>query len=169
MDIAPTDPTVFEAVIIPHRSLSRRGMTILAGALGGLTAFLSLRFWLLGAWPVVAFSVVETSLAMFLLWLNTRRGRARELVMLSAQGLTVVRTDMNGRRAEYRLPAAWLAVELTEPAGRVPKLRLRARDAAVEVGAFLGEDEKRDLAQALRAALDGLRHPRFDNPQLRET
>jgi hypothetical protein len=38
----------------------------------------------------------------------------------------------------------------------------------VEVGASLGEHEKRDLAEALRDALDRWRHPRFDNPQLRE-
>ena len=45
---------------------------------------------------------------------------------------------------------------------------LRHRRRAVEVGALLGEDQKRDLAEALGAALRRCREPVFDNPQLRE-
>jgi uncharacterized membrane protein len=36
-----------------------------------------------------------------------------------------------------------------------------------EIGLYLNEDEKRDLARALTAALGRYREPRFDNPQLR--
>jgi hypothetical protein len=32
----------------------------------------------------------------------------------------------------------------------------------------LGEDQKRDLAKALRDALHHAHNPRFDNPQLRD-
>ena len=38
----------------------------------------------------------------------------------------------------------------------------------MEVGAELGEAEKRDLAEALNLALHRHRNPVFDNPQLRE-
>jgi DNA-directed RNA polymerase subunit L len=37
----------------------------------------------------------------------------------------------------------------------------------VEVAAALGEAEKRDLANALTEALYRVKHPVFDNPQLR--
>ena len=37
-----------------------------------------------------------------------------------------------------------------------------------EVATALGENEKRELAQALAAALRRMREPRFDNPQLRD-
>jgi hypothetical protein len=35
-----------------------------------------------------------------------------------------------------------------------------------EIGATLGEEEKRDLWSALRHSLYQLRNPSFDNPQL---
>ncbi len=62
----------------------------------------------------------------------------------------------------------WLNVTLQERPGRVPGLYLSARGQIVEVAALLGEPEKRDLAEALAAAVHRLKNPVFDNPQLRE-
>jgi uncharacterized membrane protein len=50
----------------------------------------------------------------------------------------------------------------------VPRLFLISRRRQFEVAQSLGEMEKRDLAEALGEALYRLRHPTFDNPQLRE-
>jgi hypothetical protein len=47
-------------------------------------------------------------------------------------------------------------------------LLLTSRAAEEEVGAQLGEDEKRDLAAAIGAAMDRWRNPVFDNQQLRD-
>jgi uncharacterized membrane protein len=162
------DATLFEAVIIPHRSLSPRGLRILIGAIFLLSALLVLRFWLIGAWPVAGFSVVEVGLAIFLLRLNARRARASELILLSSDTLRIVRTGSGGRRDERVLPVGWLNIVLEEPPGRVPKLLLVQRNMQEEIAASLGEAEKRDLWSALRDALHQARNPRFDNPQLRE-
>jgi len=59
-------------------------------------------------------------------------------------------------------------VVIEERPGRIPALLLTTRTLREEVASFLGEYEKRDLAAALQSALRGLRHPVFDNPQLRE-
>ena len=70
--------TLFEAVIVPHRSLSPRGLRMLIGAICLLSGLMMLRFWLIGAWPVAGFSVIEIGLAVFLLRLNaSARGPAR--------------------------------------------------------------------------------------------
>lgn len=159
---------LFEAVIVPHRSLSRRGLRRLQAVIVGLCGLTALRFWMLGAWPVLAFSAVEIGLAVFLLHLNARRARASELVLLSEHNLRVVRTDRHGRRQEKTIGSAWLNVVMQEEPGRVPKLLLVAHGAREEIGAVLGEAEKRDLAAALRSALYDARNPRFDNPQLRD-
>jgi uncharacterized membrane protein len=87
--------------------------------------------------------------------------------MLTAAGLRITRTDPSGTRRERLLSTAWLNIVIEERQGTVPGLLLVERDMRVEIGRSLGEDEKRDLALALGAALDNLRHPRFDNPQLR--
>jgi len=164
--MSATAAPLFEALIVPHRSLSRRGVVILALSVAGLSALLALRFWFIGAWPVAGFSVIEIGLFVFLLRLNILHARQTELVMLSETSLRIVRTDWRGRRQERSLPAAWLRVRLEERPGRVSRLVAAARPDEAEIAASLGEDQKRDLAAALQAALDRARRPDFDNPQL---
>lgn len=159
--------TLFEALIIPHRSLSPRGLRILIAVICLLSGLIMLRFWLIGAWPVAGFSVAEIGIAIFLLRLNADRARTSELVLLSEDTLRIVRTGRAGRRDERVLPVGWLNVVLEEHPGRVPKLLLVARGLSEEIAATLGEVEKRDLWSALREALHLARNPRFDNPQLR--
>jgi uncharacterized membrane protein len=161
-------PPVFEAVIHPHRSLSPRGVRVVAGVIFGLTALIGVRVWLLGAWPVVGFSVPESILVVFMMRLNMARARARETIRLSPEAIEVLRVDRHGRRSDRTLPAAWLNVVMEERPGRIPALLLTTRQMREEVAAFLGEYEKRDLFAALQAALAALRQPVFDNPQLRE-
>jgi uncharacterized membrane protein len=159
--------TLFEAMIIPHRSLSPRGLRILIAVICLLSGLIVLRFWFIGAWPVAGFSVAEIGIAIFLLRLNASRARTSELVLLSENTLRIVRTGRTGRRDERLLPVGWLNVVLEEHPGRVPKLLLVARGLSEEIAATLGEVEKRDLWSALREALHLARNPLFDNPQLR--
>jgi len=158
--------TLFEAVIVPHRSLSPRGLRWLIGLICGLCALTAFRFWLIGAWPVIVFSAVEVGLAVLLLRVNAGRARASEMILLTDRTLRVVRTTAAGRRQERELPPTWLNVALEETAGRAPRLVLVARGVREEIGAPLGEAERRDLARALSGALHRARNPQFDNPQL---
>jgi uncharacterized membrane protein len=157
---------VFEALIVPHRSLSPNGVRWLLGGIAGLTTLIALRFWLLGAWPVMGFSVIEIGIAVGLVSLNVRRARSSERVLLNTDTVRVVRTDPSGLTRESTLSAAWLNVVLEENPASVSKLLLSTRNQREEIGAALGEAEKLDLARALRAALHKLRHPEFNNPQL---
>lgn len=161
-------PILFEATIVPYRSLSPRGLQILIGVIAGCCALTALRFLLLRAWPVVAFSVVEVAFAILLLRLNARRARQSELVLLTEAGLHLTRTDASGRKHTENLPHCWLNVLLEEVPRRVPRLLLVARELRREIGVALGEAEKRDLAAALKEALYRLRNPVYDNPQLRD-
>ncbi len=152
--------------IVPHRSLSRRGRRNLIGVIAVMSGLTGLRFVFWGAWPVLGFSVIEIGLATLLIQLNTRRARQTEMILLGEDGFRIIRTDVKGRRIEIGLPSAWTRVALEERRGRVPALSLSARGHRVEIGAMLGETEKRDLAAALAAALQDANNPRFDNPQL---
>jgi uncharacterized membrane protein len=167
MQAADDAAPLFEAVIIPHRSLSRRGVAILSLSVAGLSGLLALRFWFIGAWPVAGFSVIEVGLFVFLLRLNVSHARQSEMVLLSEAALRIVRTDWRGHREERTLPAAWLRIRLEDRPGRVSRLVVAARTGEEEIAATLGEDEKRDLAAAMEAALERARRPYFDNPQLR--
>ena len=158
---------LFEALIVPHRSLTRRGLRWVSLSVAGLALLVSLRFWLMGAWMVLPFSLLEAGLVLLMLSLNTRQARAVELVLLSETELRIVRTDPAGRRRETILPSGWLSVSLEERDGRVPRLSLTRHGIDEEIGAALGEAEKRDLASSLTRVLEKVRNPIFDNPQLR--
>lgn len=158
---------LFEAVIVPHRSLTPRGLRVLIAAIAGACALTALRFWLIGAWPVAAFSVFEIGLILWLIRMNVLQARGSELVLLSESTLRIIRTDPKGNREERVLPSAWLNVVLEESPGRIPRLLLAVRQQREEIGKVLGEAAKRDLAKALGGALHKARSPSFDNPQLR--
>ncbi len=147
-----TEPPVFEAELVPHRSLSPRGIYLVLGFLGTVSFSVTLLFWYLGAWPIAGFNGGEMLLAAALLRSHARSRR--------------VRYDIDGGRSEVCLPAAWLNIDLVEKPGRVPGLFLISRGRREEVARALGEPQKRDFAAALRSALDRLRHPVFNNPQL---
>ena len=166
MDARPAP--AFETIIVPHRSLSPRGVRRLIGAICAACGITALGFVALGAWPVAGFTGIEIVLAALLLRLNAAGARASEMVILDGAGLRIVRTDRRGGRTERCLPASWLAVRLQDRPGRVPALLLTAHGQREEVGASLGEVEKRDLAAALQAAVRNWQNPRFDNPQLRD-
>ena len=159
---------VFEAVIVPSRSLSRRGWCWLIGGLLCALGLTVLRFALLGAWPVAVFAVLEVGLFLSLFWVHSRAMRQMELLLLSASALRVIRIDPRGRQHEQHLQPGWLNVILQERIGRVPALLLSSHGRRSEIARALGEAEKRELASVLDQAIRDLRNPRFDNPQLRD-
>jgi uncharacterized membrane protein len=159
---------LFEAVVAPHRSLSRRGVFTLIGCMMAGSLVVTSLMALLGAWPVIGFNGADIMLAVFLLWLNVRAARAREFVTLTDTALRVTHTDIHGKRSSFSVQPYWLNVVLEERAGTVPKLLLVNRGRTYEIARQLGEDPKRDLAAALTRALHGWRNPVFDNPQLRD-
>lgn len=166
MQRVEVDEPFFEAVIVPHRSLSRTGLRLLIGGIVAMCCAIAAGFVWLGAWPVGGFAGLELGLAVWLLRLHAAGARASELVLLSGNRLRIIRTDMKGVRCESELSPAWLRVSLQERAGRTSLLCLGSGERQEEIGSALGEAEKRDLAEALAEALDRWRHPRFDNPQL---
>ncbi len=161
------DPILFEAEVTPYRSLSPRGLRRILIFVGCVSLCTTTAFWRLGAWPVAGFNGGEIVLALVLLRAHHAASREKEVLLLSGGALRILRTDKRGQASEQVLSPGWLTVILQERPGRVPGLFLCARGRHVEVGASLGEPEKRDLAAALSAALHRLRHPVFDNPQTR--
>jgi len=159
---------LFTAEIPPYRSLSRRGITIVVSVLAILSLGVTTVAWSIGAWPVAGFSGLEIGAVLVLLRWNARGARSMETLELTETTLSIERADARGRRSRVTLSSVWLNAILEEPPGRVPSLLLVSRRRRIEIAKDLGEEEKRDLAAALKAALHRQRHPTFDNPQLRE-
>jgi uncharacterized membrane protein len=164
---ATAAPPLFEAVIVPHRSLSRRGLNRLILAIAALCCVNATVFIHIGAWPVGGFTGVELLLAAVLLRVNSFGARASEKLVLTPAALCITRTSPRGARVETVLPPGWLNVEFVERPGRVSALLLVSHGVREEIGKSLGEEPKRELGRSLDAALRGWRNPVFDNPQLR--
>jgi len=152
---------VFEAVIVPHRSLSRRGLLVLISFLSAVSGVIAIYSALLGAWPVSGFAGAEVGIAAALLWLSGRRAGPVEILALSTRELTISRIDRRSHRTERRLPAGWLIVSLRERAGRVPALVVATHGMEEEIAQALGETEKRELARALHESLQDMRKPKL--------
>jgi uncharacterized membrane protein len=157
-DAAP----LFEARTAPLDSLGPRGFRIVAWLLGGAFAATGLVFAWVGAWPVLVFAGAEGLLVLGLLLLY-RRTVARDSEWVAIVDGRVRVRRRRGRRVEaLELDAFW--ARLAREEGR---LLLGQRDRRIEVGCFLGPEEREAFGLELEAALHRARNPSFDNPQLR--
>ncbi|WPZ35553.1 DUF2244 domain-containing protein [Thalassobaculum sp. OXR-137] len=150
----PEEKPVLDLVLYPHRSLSPQGFLLLMGGIAGLSFMIGLIFFLVGAWPIVGFLGLDVAVIYGAFRLNYRAARAYETIRLCGNELEVVKIDARGRRRRYVMPSAWLRVDLEARPRRTSRLTLWSRGRALEIGVFLGQEEKDGLADVLR---DGLR------------
>jgi uncharacterized membrane protein len=143
----------FRAVLTPHRSLGPKGFLALMLAFGGISFATGMVFYIAGAWPVLGFLGLDVLLVYIAFRLNYRSGRRYETLELTAARLTLTRVHPSGRREQYDCNPYWARVRLREwPDGRTA-LSVISRGTELRFGSFLTDDERRDLASALREAL----------------
>ncbi|HEY1244097.1 MAG TPA: DUF2244 domain-containing protein [Hyphomicrobiaceae bacterium] len=143
----------FRAVLTPHRSLSPKGFLILMIALGAVSFITGMLFLVAGAWPVLGFLGLDVLLVYIAFRLNYRSGRLYETLDLTPARLVLTRVHPSGRREQFDCNPYWARVSLREwPDGRTA-LSIISRGTELAFGSFLTDDERRDLASALREAL----------------
>lgn len=140
-------------VLTPHRSLSARGFLILMALFGGICLVTGLVFLWIGAWPVMGFLGLDVLLLYVAFKVNYRAGLMTETIEISPQSLRLVRRHPSGWREAYEVNAYWAQIYLATGTDGRTALTVGAQGKSVTMGAFLTDDERRDLAQALRAAL----------------
>jgi len=145
----------FDAVLHPHRSLSPAGFLVIIMLTAiGLFA-VGLLFTLLGAWPVFGFCGLELVLLYIAYRLCFRAARAGERIRLSDAGLEITRLSPDGAvTGTWHLAPNWLRVSMAEPPQHDSLLTLSSHGRHLVVGRFLSADQRFELAEALRAALD---------------
>jgi uncharacterized membrane protein len=147
----------FDAVLHPHTSLTPRGFFLLMAVVGLVSFCAGIAFVLIGAWPVFGFFGLDVLLVYFAFKLNYRDARRYEILRLTDSLLTVERVAPSGRRERWRFQPYWLQVEMDDRPAAKNALTLRSHGRILEIGSFLTQDEKIDLANALRAELNKLR------------
>ncbi|WP_374369956.1 DUF2244 domain-containing protein [Dongia sp.] len=147
------DLPVFEAILYPHRSMGRRGYTILIAGTAIIMGLYALTFLVIGAWPIFGFIGAEWLLFWYLFSRHLRGDRRAERLRLYADRLVLERVDAKGRFSAISLQPYWLRVILQRGDEPDSSLYLGSHGKAIEIGAFLSAPERRSFATELEAVL----------------
>jgi uncharacterized membrane protein len=148
------EPTIFSAVITPHRSLNNVGFLVLMIVFGGVSFAAGMLFLVEGAWPVFGFFGLDVLLLYWAFRLNYRAADAYEEVMVTPSRLRVRKVSHRGRAREWELNPLWVKLEkVVQEEFGIERLLLVSRGRRLAVANFLGPREKESFAKALGAAL----------------
>jgi uncharacterized membrane protein len=151
--VAPAATLHFDAMLTPHRSLSRTGFALFMTAISLASFTAGFGFWWLGAWPVCGFMGLDVALIYFAFRLSYRSGRLAETVQLSDTELLVRRMQPTGKVETWSFQPYWVRVIFPEPATMESQVTLASHGRSITVGSFLALPERVAFATALRDAL----------------
>src|SRR6266700_3413268 len=147
-----SEPTLFSAVLTPHRSLGAVGFLVLMSLLSAVSFAAGLVFYLIGAWPIVGFLGLDVLLVYVAFRANYRAATAYETVTMTPSELRVRKVSHRGAIAEWRLNPVWLDRQTHEEFG-IQRLILVSHGRRLPIAGFLGPREKEAFALAFSAAL----------------
>ena len=154
-DNSDLDPTIFSAVLTPHRSLGNVGFLLLMIVFGSVSFISGIAFLLMGAWPVFGYFGLDVLLLYWAFRLNYRQAAAYEQVTLTPTALKVRKVSPRGRAREWVLNPLWVKLDkVSHEEYGIERLFLVSRGKQLVIANFLGPDEKASFAQALGNALN---------------
>jgi uncharacterized membrane protein len=146
-------PLYMDAVITPHRSLSRKGFIILISVLTAINTATAIVFLAMRAAPVPLFLGLDL-IAIVVAFIASRRAALRrERIQVTAAEVRVVLETPKGEHTVWQSPTAFTRVALVGPDEDDADLQLRLSDRAVGVARALTRSERRDFAVALERAI----------------
>jgi uncharacterized membrane protein len=148
------EPTLFSAIITPHRSLGGLGFFILMGVVSVVSFVAGMVFLIMGAWPVLGFFGLDVLLIYWAFRINYRRALAYEEVMVTPTELRIRKVSHRGKVAEWTLNPLWVRLDRdTHAEFGIERLFLVSRGRKLPIAGFLSPPEKESFAAALGAAL----------------
>lgn len=149
---------IFEALLTPHRSLSRRGFTVVMLIFGGICLVNGFVFLMAGAWPVFGFCGLDIALLFGAFWLNFRAARAREEVRVSRTCLEINKFAPSGRRTAHLFNPFWARFRVArhDEIG-ITGMRVTGEGRSTEIGSFLNPADRETFASAFSLALAKVR------------
>ena len=140
--------------IRPNRSLSGRQLQLTFAVIALICLGIASAFAALGLWPVLPFAGAEIVVVGVGFYLSARSGQESEIVSVADD---MVAVERNRRRLHERLEMqrAWAQIRLLRPKIRwyPSQLVIRSHGKAVELGGFLNEEERHQLAGKLQRAI----------------
>jgi len=157
-DLEAAEPTLFSALLTPHRSLNRTGFLLVMGAISVASFAAGIACLMIGAWPVLGFLGLDVLAIYVAFKINFRSARAYEEILVTPSELRLRRVSHRGHVMEFAFNPLWVQLDqvIDEEFG-VERLFLVSKGRRVALANFLGPDEKASFAKALLAALAAAR------------
>jgi len=126
--------------------------------ISGVTLAVALYFAMQGLWTALPYAGLEILALGAAFYISARQAKRRELITIDERVVRISRSGWNlsenlAQLAEF--PRGWAQVVLQPSRIRwyPSRLLLRAHGKELEVGSFLAEDERQQLAKALSQAV----------------
>jgi len=147
----------FDLRLTPNRSLGRRDAARVLLAVGAVFVLLGARLWVLGAWPVVPFMVIDLALLWWAFGASRRSGAAFETLRLDDAALHIRTVTHRGTERRVALEPYWTRVQLERVSDLENRLWLACRGQRVRVAECLSPTERVAVHDVIA---DGLRRCR---------
>jgi uncharacterized membrane protein len=153
-DALPPEPELFSALLVPHRSLSRKAFVVLMAVISVVNFTAGMIFLLKGAWPVLVFFLLDVLGIYWAFRINFRDAKASEEIRVTPSELRVRRINYRGDTSEWVFNPLWVRLDQeTHEEYGIENLYLVSRGRSIRIARFLGPDEKSSFAKALSGAL----------------
>lgn len=145
----------YAVVLKPHFSLTPYTKWGLFAGLGLVMAFASLRFWAIGAWPVLFFVWIDFLAVWLAFYIVRSRARIRDRVAIRDGVLYLERIMGRQIVAQTQLEPYWTRAHYSPPTPQTSaRLTIGSHGQHHTLGTFLADYEKADASQAINAMLD---------------
>ncbi|PRD53013.1 DUF2244 domain-containing protein [Phyllobacterium myrsinacearum] len=151
---ARNEEEIFRALLVPHRSLGRKGFLIVMAAIGGCSFLTGLFFLSLGAWPVFGFFGLDVLVVYLAFRMNYTAAKAHEEVSVSRIALQIRQVAPSGRTNLHEFNPFWTRFDVARHAEiGITSMRVEGQGKAVTIGSFLNPDDRESFALAFTRAL----------------
>jgi uncharacterized membrane protein len=144
----------FVLVARRNSSLTCGGRNFVVGSLVLISTIISLGFASLGAWMVLPFAGAEMLVVYCAFRYVARHASDFESISIDADRVTIERWEM-GRVSRFEFNRYWAQL-VTQPVAcrGGDMLALRSHGRQVEFGRYLTEEQRREVARAIKAQLN---------------
>jgi uncharacterized membrane protein len=144
--------------LTPHCSLSTRGALLFFGSMCLATFGVAGVATFLGYWPVLPFAGAEMALLGWALYSNMQRRHELEHIEVTEGEVIIEYRSARALPRRIVFPRHWASVKIRRPKSLLHRCQLviESHGRGHEVGKFLTEEERRQLAAELRRLVGGM-------------
>jgi uncharacterized membrane protein len=145
-------------IVRPNASLSHYHAILFFAGIALVSLIIGIRFLLLGAWMILPIALVELMLLALCLKCVLRSNQREEFIRIAPDQVLLTQHDAQSQQT-HKLSRHWLRVIDDQDVGKKDndwqplRVLLRSHGQSHEVGSFVNNAEKRELAKLLRQAL----------------